>query len=332
VLHVVSILVSLMAQAQPPAGANLPPKDQAQLLLKEGSALYKAANFAGALQKFQAAYAIYPSPKLQFNIAQADRELGRPVEAVEAFETFLVQAPDSPPELIAEARQSLSELKPRLAQVRVDVLGGALVSVDDRALGVSPIARIIWVTPGRHRITVKHPSYLPASVDVTVSAGEIRTAAPRLLRAGEAPVAAAPPATAPVAAAPAPTAPPPVVTTTATGGPPDSSISATPAPAAPKGGGLAHKPWYFWAAATATTLFTVGAVVAGLSANSKFSGLENSCGKTIAGCTDGQIDGVKSRATVANVLWVLAGASAVATGVTFFVGSREAGASIALRF
>jgi hypothetical protein len=92
------------------------------------------------------------------------------------------------------------------------------------------------------------------------------------------------------------------------------------------------RPWYFWSAATATALFTAGAIVTGLSASSKFSDLENSCGRTSAGCSPDQIDAVKSRATIANVLWILAGASGVVTGVTFFVRDREAGASIALRF
>jgi hypothetical protein len=318
--------MSLLAQAAPapPTGGNLPAKERAQALLKEGSAFYKAADFAGALQRFEAAYAIYPSPKLQFNIAQADRELGRIVEAVEAFETFLVQAPDSAPEVIAEARQSLAEMKPKLGQVRVDSIGGAQVSVDNRSLGVTPIARIIWVTPGRHRVTVNHPSYLSSSQEVTVSAGEIRTVSPKLSRVADSPVPPAPTPAKPSVAV-APVTPPPSAAS-------ENVISAGPASPSPKGGLFAQKPWYFWAAASATAVFTVGAVVAGLAANSKFNDLENSCGMTTVGCSDSQVDGLKTRATLANVLWILAGASAVATGVTFFIDNREAGASVALRF
>ena len=47
------------------------------------------------------------------------------------------------PRFGAEARQSLAELKPKLAQVRVEAMGGAQVTVDQRSLGVTPIARII---------------------------------------------------------------------------------------------------------------------------------------------------------------------------------------------
>jgi outer membrane protein assembly factor BamD (BamD/ComL family) len=321
-LQALPILVSLLTQAAaPPAtGAEAPPKERAQALLKEGSALYKQADFAAALQKFSAAYAIYPSPKLQFNIAQADRELGRTVEAVEAFETFLVQAPDSPPELIAEARQSLAEMKPKLAQVRVDALGGAQVTVDNRSIGVTPIARIIWVTPGRHRVTVNHPSYLSSSLEVTVAVGEIRTVSPKLSRVAEAPPS------------PAPAVAPPAVALTqpSTPAPTENIVSAAP-PASTKAGGLAQRPWYFWTAAAATGAFAVGAIVAGVAANGRYSDLENGCGMT-SGCSESQIDTVKTRARLANVLWILAGASAVATGVTFYIDSRESTVSVALKF
>jgi len=321
VLHAIPILVSLFVQAVPGAAASQG-KDRAQALLKEGSALYKQADFATALKKFEEAYALYPSPKLQSNIAQADRELGKTVEAVEAFETFLVQAPDAAPEIVAEARQSLAELKPKLAQIRVDAIGGANVMVDDRSLGVTPIARIIWVLPGRHSVTVKHPSYLPVSLQVTVSVGEIRTLSPKLFRAGEPPSVAAPPAAVPAA--------PAAVVPAAT--PADIVANSPPPPPAPDRGSSAPKSWYFWTAAGATALFTGGAVVAGLSANGKYKDLENGCGMTSARCSDSQIDEVKSRATLANVLWILAGASAVATGLTFYMDRHEAGVSMALRF
>jgi hypothetical protein len=321
VLHALPILLSLLAQVAPTAAADHQAKDKAQALLKEGSALYKQADFSAALKKFEAAYALYPSPKLQFNIAQADRELGRIVEAVEAFETFLVQAPDAAPPIVAEARQSLAELKPKLAQVRIDTAAGAQIEVDDRAVGFTPLARIIWVLPGRHRVAIKHPNYAPSSLEVAVSAGEIRTVAPQLLPAGRV-ATPVPPAPAP---APVVTAAP-VVTETPV-------VTATPvAPAPPAPNVAAGKPWYFWTAAAATVAFAGGAVVAGLSANGMFNDLQKGCGATTAGCSDSQINGLKSRATLANVLWILAGASAVAAGVTFYFDGRESRASVALRF
>ena len=95
---------------------------------------------------------------------------------------------------------------------------------------------------------------------------------------------------------------------------------------------MAQQPWYFWTAAAATAAFSVGAVVAGVAANGRYSDLENGCAMMSEGCSESQIDTVKSRARLATALWILAGASAVATGVTFYIDSRESGVSVALRF
>ena len=108
-LHALPILVSLLAQAAPGAGAAPQSKEKAQAAAQGGERPVQAVGLRGGPAEVRAAYALYPSPKLQFNIAQADRELGRTVGAVEAFEIFLMQAPDAAPELAAEARQSLAK-------------------------------------------------------------------------------------------------------------------------------------------------------------------------------------------------------------------------------
>jgi hypothetical protein len=176
-------------------------------------------------------------------------------------------------------------------------------------MGFTPLTRIVWAMPGRHQIAVKHPSYEAAPIEVAVSAGEIKTVTPR-----------------------------PVTTTVATAPPPalPAETVAVPAPAptapAPSPAGGAQRSWAFWTAAAATVLFTGGAVAAGLAANGKYSDLENGCAATTERCSESQIDEVKLRARLATALWILAGASAAATGVTFYLDSREAGVSVALRF
>ena len=45
------------------------------------------------------------------------------------------------------------------------------------------------------------------------------------------------------------------------------------------------------------------------------------------GCSQSQIDQVKSRALTANLLWAGASVGAVATGVMVYVNTREAGFS-----
>jgi len=94
------------------------------------------------------------------------------------------------------------------------------------------------------------------------------------------------------------------------------------------------KKWASWVGVGLTTALGVATIVEGLSANSSFNDLQESCGKTKT-CTNSQIDGVRSKTTVTNVLLGLTAASAAATGVVFYFsysGSKETAASLAWRY
>ena len=82
------VLFVWLAQSATPA-RETENKAKAKVLVAEGSVLYKRGDYVGALESFEAAYAAFPSPKLWFNIGQANRDLGRPVEALSAFEKFV---------------------------------------------------------------------------------------------------------------------------------------------------------------------------------------------------------------------------------------------------
>jgi tetratricopeptide (TPR) repeat protein len=189
--------------AQPLDASVRPPdakaKARAQLLLREGTKLYGRGNFQGALDKFTGAYALFPSPKLWFNIGQANRDLDRPVEALDAFEAFLKGARQPPPRIAAEAQQSIADLQARLGQLQIDSTpAGAQVTVDGRAVGETPLARALWVLPGRHEVALEKAGRLPTSAVVTIGVGALQKVALLLL----------PPA-APVPALPASPPPPP---------------------------------------------------------------------------------------------------------------------------
>src|SRR5204862_5041203 len=115
---------------------DAPAKARAQALLKEGTTAYGRGDYATALDKFTAAYQIFPSPKLWFNIGQANRDLGRPVEAVAAFDRFLRDATDAPAETVTEARRSAAELKKKLGRIEVNcATDGAEITVDGKQIG-----------------------------------------------------------------------------------------------------------------------------------------------------------------------------------------------------
>jgi hypothetical protein len=168
---VVCSAITTRASAEPSDGQA---KARAQGLLSEGTAAYGRGDYAAALDKFTAAYKIFPSPKLWFNIGQANRDLGRPVEAVEAFDRFLRDAGDAPPETLAEARRSAAELKTKLGQINVRCpTDGAEITIDGKPVGSAPLGEMLWATPGRHQIAGQLDGFSPAIEDVVVELGQV---------------------------------------------------------------------------------------------------------------------------------------------------------------
>jgi hypothetical protein len=292
------VLLAILAQTSP-LTADPQAKAQAQELLGQGTKLYAQGDVAGALEKFDAAYAAYASPKLMFNIGQCNRDLSRPVEALVAFEKFLVGAPDASPDMIADARKSVAQLQKKLGRIQVDCdTAGAEVSVDGKSVGMAPLDPI-WATPGLHQVTASHAGAVTAFEEVDVRAGSVSTVAMRLHPLA-APVAASVPKAAP-----------------------DFDLEVS----APRSAGMswwAGRKWT-WVAAGSTVLLAVGAITAGTLMDSKFDSLRSSCGAgnpARPGCTQSQIDSVNSRQAAANVFWGLTAAAAVTTGALFYFEGR----------
>jgi tetratricopeptide (TPR) repeat protein len=178
-MHAALLTFLLIAQSAAPAAgpkAEAAAKSQAQTLLREGTRLYRKGQYQEALEKFTGAYALFPSPKLHFNIAQAHRELGRPVEALVAFEKFLDDPAGSPRPVTDEARQSAADLRAQLGQIQVECdTAGADILIDGAAVGRTPQPRPIWCTPGKHRLTLQRQGFLPFDETTLVQAGGIHT-------------------------------------------------------------------------------------------------------------------------------------------------------------
>lgn len=175
-------LVLTLAQPAPgasstPTGAATTPvsakdKATARALLREGTRLFNKGKHQDALDRFNRAYALFPSPKLLYNIAQAHQELGHPVEALTAFEGFLAQVQRPPARLAADVRRSVAGLQAQLAELQIQVdVAGAELSLDGRPLGVAPLPDSVWVTPGAHEIAARKHGFLPAKKAIDARAG-----------------------------------------------------------------------------------------------------------------------------------------------------------------
>jgi hypothetical protein len=298
------VFLALLAQAGTPA-SDPDAKARAQVILKEGTQLYQQGAFADALERFEQAYSVFPSPKLFFNIGQANRELGRPVEAVEAFEKFLAQAGDASPELLAEAKRSVEELAPKIGRLLIDCgVADAEITVDGKAVGRTPLPDLIRVMPGKHQVTATHPNAMPAIENVVVKVGTVETVGMRLRLLVE--------------PTPAARAPLPV---------PSPGLDLQAAQVSPESHGWWLGRKWTWVAAGSTLVFAGVASVAGWSMQSKFDDLRKSCGKAAGGnwtgCSSGDISSLDAWKNTANVFWGLSAAAAVATGVLFFVEGHD---------
>jgi len=86
--------------------------------------------------------------------------------------------------------------------------------------------------------------------------------------------------------------------------------------------------WAAWTGVGVTAALAVAAVVSTSAAQARFDHLSKTCGP----CSESQIDSLKSRVVLRNLLWTATGVSAALTGVGFYLSAREAGVSLAFRF
>jgi tetratricopeptide (TPR) repeat protein len=125
--------------------------------------------------------------------------------------------------------------------------------------------------------------------------------------------------------------------------PPQPALASPPPIPAPQepaarlaDGGPAHpaerRRWLPWTGVAVTVALAGGAAAYGLAARGRYNELKNGCGQTAAGCADADLRDISNRQLVTNVLIGLAAASAVATGIIFFVDGERGGVSVAHAF
>jgi hypothetical protein len=176
-------LLAAVVLCAPGAAPPGPPaaKAQAQALLREGTRLYRDGQYQEALARFTEAYALYPSPKLHFNVGQANRELQRPVEALAAFDRFLNDPANAPRAAVDEARRSANELRRQLGQIHVDCpTRGVEVLLNGAHTGETPLPAPVWVIPGRHVLALRGRRVAPFEEVVEVRSGTTTTVTPTL--------------------------------------------------------------------------------------------------------------------------------------------------------
>jgi len=147
----------ILALAGSARAAN--PRGEAKARFGAGMKALDHGDNEGALKEFEAAYALVPSPKIQFNMGIAHQALGHNVLALEAFDTFLAAATDDiPQEKRDQASKHRQELLAKVATITITCdQPGITVSLDGVVQGKTPFNGPIYAEPGAHRLVAEAP-------------------------------------------------------------------------------------------------------------------------------------------------------------------------------
>ena len=134
---------------------------QAGKLFKEGNKFRLAGKYKEALEKYNAAYKLLPSFKIEYNTALVLDKMGNHPAAYMTYKTFLKSgAGKSPEKILQKARKRVAELKQKIALVKVTSnVSGAIVKVNGINVGKTPL-------PGDWEMGVKAPKNVGVWVEV----------------------------------------------------------------------------------------------------------------------------------------------------------------------
>lgn len=110
------MMLALIIQGALLLGGQAPDQNaEVEKLFAEGASLYKAGKYRPAIEKFEAAYSLFPEPNLLYNIARAHEALGDIDQAIVKF-TLCTTNPRSTDELKQKATAKLAVLTAARAQ------------------------------------------------------------------------------------------------------------------------------------------------------------------------------------------------------------------------
>jgi hypothetical protein len=160
-------VVIALASAAPAwaAGPSAQDLETARALYKEGKELRAKGDLKGAYVKLLAAHSVGRTPLTGIELARVEADLGMLVEARETC-LGIARMPVEPDETArsAEARSDAAKLadalKPRIASVRINVIGvdpdaALVVTVDGERVPVAALTEPRKVNPGHHVITAR---------------------------------------------------------------------------------------------------------------------------------------------------------------------------------
>ncbi|HET9955804.1 MAG TPA: PEGA domain-containing protein [Polyangiaceae bacterium] len=169
------LLSPALAQADPPTdAANADATEAARAHFNQGLRLYKDGDFDAALVQFERAYTAKPNYRVLYNVAQTYFQLRQYVESRDAMIQYLKEGGEA---IERERRESvnrdLADLERRIAKVTILVnVNGAIVFVDGRKVGTTPLSEPVRVSEGQRTISIESPQRGTRQRLIRVAGGE----------------------------------------------------------------------------------------------------------------------------------------------------------------
>jgi hypothetical protein len=135
---------------------------------------YDDRNFDAALVEFRRAYELAPTFRILYNLGVVSLELRDYASALDYFERYLAGGVGQiSSEQRSEVDQKIRDLSTHIGHVAVTVnVDGAEISVDDRVIGLAPLARPLRLNAGARRISARASGRLPDSRVIELAGGD----------------------------------------------------------------------------------------------------------------------------------------------------------------
>ena len=150
----VAMLVAIVP-ATPALAQNA--TDRVEALFAEGAALYRAGKYKAAIEKFDAAYSLYPVPNLLYNKGRAHEALGELQLALDAYQRC-ARAQDVEPDVQKKANRRATLVK-------------NAIRLSTTAPGEAPNARLAAPPPDSGPKAITYTKWIAAGLAVALVAG-----------------------------------------------------------------------------------------------------------------------------------------------------------------
>lgn len=150
---------------------QLPP--DAQKHWDTALALYQHSQWDGARTSFNAAYEASKNPRVLFNVAVCEKNLGRYARAIDVFKKELADGKGQlTPEEEAEVKVQIQGLEQFVAQLTIDVNeSGAEIYVDESKVGTSPLPGPVSVQLGERHVRATKVGFAEARENIELRGG-----------------------------------------------------------------------------------------------------------------------------------------------------------------